>query len=59
MAWNPLMSSAVMALYDEYRATVDPERQVEIGKEIVRMSTENLDAGHGWSRTRWWSGTTS
>jgi len=33
---------AAMALYDEYRATIDPERQVEIGKEIVRMSTENL-----------------
>lgn len=32
----------VMALYDEYRTTVDPARQVEIGKEIVRISTENL-----------------
>lgn len=33
---------AAMALYDEYRATVDPEAQVELGKEIVRLSTENL-----------------
>jgi peptide/nickel transport system substrate-binding protein len=32
----------VMALYDEYRTTVDSARQVEIGKEIVRISTENL-----------------
>ncbi len=31
-----------MALYDEYRATVDAERQVEIGKELVRLSSENL-----------------
>lgn len=31
-----------MALYDEYKATVDPARQLEIGKEIVRMSSENL-----------------
>jgi peptide/nickel transport system substrate-binding protein len=31
-----------MELYDEYRATVDPERQIEIGKELVKMSTENL-----------------
>ncbi len=33
---------AAMDLYDEYRVTVDPERQVEIGKELVRMATENL-----------------
>jgi peptide/nickel transport system substrate-binding protein len=32
----------VMDLYDEYRTTVDPAKQVEIGKEIVRISTENL-----------------
>ena len=32
----------VMALYDEYRTTVDAAAQVEIGKEIVRISTENL-----------------
>jgi peptide/nickel transport system substrate-binding protein len=32
----------VMALYDEYRTTVDSEKQVEIGKQIVRMATENL-----------------
>ena len=33
---------AAMALYDEYKATVDPERQLEIGQELVRMSTEGL-----------------
>jgi peptide/nickel transport system substrate-binding protein len=32
----------VMDLYDQYRTTVDPAQQVEIGKEIVRISTENL-----------------
>jgi peptide/nickel transport system substrate-binding protein len=32
----------VMALYDQYRTTVDPAQQVEIGKEIVRISTEQL-----------------
>lgn len=31
-----------MDLYDEYRATVDPDKQVELGKELVRISTENL-----------------
>jgi peptide/nickel transport system substrate-binding protein len=34
----------IMALYDEYRVTVDPARQVEIGKEIVRISSEQLFA---------------
>ncbi len=33
---------AAMDLYDEYKATVDPVRQIEIGQELVRMSTENL-----------------
>ena len=33
---------AAMDLYDEYKATTDFDRQIEIGKEIVRMSTENL-----------------
>lgn len=33
---------AAMDLYDEYKLTTDPARQIEIGKEIVRMSTENL-----------------
>ena len=32
----------VMALYDEYKLTTDPARQLELGKEIVRMSTVNL-----------------
>ena len=31
-----------MALYDEYKGTVDPARQIEIGKELVKTSTENL-----------------
>lgn len=31
-----------MALYDEYRITTDEARQVEIGTELVRLSTENL-----------------
>ncbi|MFC1961022.1 ABC transporter substrate-binding protein [Chloroflexota bacterium] len=38
----PAEYKAAMDLYDEYRVTTDPVRQVEIGKEIVRMSTENL-----------------
>jgi peptide/nickel transport system substrate-binding protein len=33
---------AAMDLYDEYKSTVDPVRQVEIGKELVRMSTEQI-----------------
>jgi peptide/nickel transport system substrate-binding protein len=32
----------VQDLYDEYKATVDPDKQVEIGKEIVRKATEGL-----------------
>ena len=31
-----------MALYDEYKITTDVERQVEIGRELIRMSTEGL-----------------
>ena len=31
-----------MDLYDEYKTTTDSARQVEIGTEIVRMSTEGL-----------------
>ena len=31
-----------MDLYDEYKLTTDSARQLEIGREIVRMSTENL-----------------
>jgi peptide/nickel transport system substrate-binding protein len=33
---------AAMDLYDEYKQTTDPVRQVDIGKEIVRISTENV-----------------
>jgi|HigsolmetaAR201D_1030396.scaffolds.fasta_scaffold03967_6 peptide/nickel transport system substrate-binding protein len=29
-------------LYDAYRATVDPAKQLEIGRELVRMSSEGL-----------------
>jgi peptide/nickel transport system substrate-binding protein len=32
----------VQDLYDEYKATVDPDEQVKIGKQIVRKATENL-----------------
>ena len=32
----------IMGLYDQYRTTVDGAAQVEIGKQIVRLSTENL-----------------
>lgn len=38
----PAYFKEVMDLYDEYRTTVDSDRQVEIGKEIVRISTEQL-----------------
>jgi peptide/nickel transport system substrate-binding protein len=38
----PAYFQEVMDLYDEYRTTVDSARQVEIGKEIVRISTEQL-----------------
>ena len=33
---------AAMALYDEYKVTTDSARQVEIGKELVKMSTTSL-----------------
>jgi peptide/nickel transport system substrate-binding protein len=33
---------AAMDLYNEYKQTIDPAKQLEIGKQIVRMSTENL-----------------
>lgn len=31
-------------LYDQYRATVDPAEQTKIAKQIVKLSTERLDA---------------
>lgn len=34
--------AAAMDLYDEFRSTIDPERQIEIGTELVRMSSERL-----------------
>ena len=33
---------AAMALYDQYKAETDAARQLELGKELVRMSTTNL-----------------
>lgn len=33
---------AMMDLYDEYRTSIDPARQVEICREIVSNATENL-----------------
>lgn len=38
----PAHIKAAMDLYDEYRRTTDPARQLEIGKEIVKMATEQL-----------------
>ncbi|MBN1889586.1 MAG: ABC transporter substrate-binding protein [Thermoflexales bacterium] len=34
----------LLDLYDQYRLTVDPDEQVKIGKQIVRLSTERLNA---------------
>jgi peptide/nickel transport system substrate-binding protein len=31
-----------MALYDEFKTSVDPERQMEIGKQLVRWNAENV-----------------
>jgi peptide/nickel transport system substrate-binding protein len=33
----------VMDLYDQYRATVDPAEQLKIGKEMVRLTSTNLN----------------
>ncbi|MFZ6031232.1 MAG: ABC transporter substrate-binding protein [Chloroflexota bacterium] len=33
----------LMDLYDEYRLTVDPDKQLELAKEIVRQTTLNLN----------------
>jgi peptide/nickel transport system substrate-binding protein len=33
---------AAMDLYDQYRTSVDADEQLEIGKQLVRMSTENM-----------------
>jgi peptide/nickel transport system substrate-binding protein len=49
----PAHIKAAMDLYDEYRRTTDPARQLEIGKEIVKMATEQLWARLVWFRTRW------
>ncbi len=38
----PAFLKEAMDLYDEYKATSDPAAQVEIGKKIVRLSTEGL-----------------
>lgn len=32
----------VQQLYDEFKASIEPARQVEIGKEIVRLHAENV-----------------
>jgi len=29
-------------LYDEFKVTIDPERQIELGREIVRLHAENV-----------------
>jgi peptide/nickel transport system substrate-binding protein len=33
---------AAMDLYNEYKTTTDPQAQIEIGQQLVRMATENL-----------------
>ncbi|MBN1564184.1 MAG: hypothetical protein JXA10_10110, partial [Anaerolineae bacterium] len=38
----PAFIKEVMDLYDQYKASTDPAEQVEIGKKIVRISTEQL-----------------
>jgi peptide/nickel transport system substrate-binding protein len=38
----PAFIKEVMDLYDQYKATSDSAAQVEIGKQIVRISTEQL-----------------
>ncbi|MCC6453854.1 MAG: ABC transporter substrate-binding protein [Caldilineaceae bacterium] len=38
----PAYFKEVMDLYDQYRTTVDSAQQVEIGKQIVRLATEQL-----------------
>ncbi|MBN1681476.1 MAG: ABC transporter substrate-binding protein [Anaerolineae bacterium] len=38
----PEYLKAAMDLYDEYKVTTDPDKQVEIGKELVRISTEGV-----------------
>jgi peptide/nickel transport system substrate-binding protein len=38
----PAYLQAALDLYDEYKVTTDPARQVEIGQEIVRMGTEGM-----------------
>ena len=38
----PAHFKEVMDLYDQYKATVDPDKQLEIAREIVRRSTEGL-----------------
>ena len=41
---DPRLEQAAMDLYDEYKAPVDPAKQLEIGKEIIQKSTEGLFA---------------
>jgi peptide/nickel transport system substrate-binding protein len=33
----------LMDLYNEYRATVDPAKQTDLAKKIVRLTTERLN----------------
>ncbi len=43
LAPSPEMK-ALQDLYDQYRGTVDTNEQLSIGKKIVKLSTENLNA---------------
>ena len=38
----PAHIKAAMDLYDEYKVTTDPAQQIEIGKQLVKMATEQL-----------------
>lgn len=38
----PEWFAEAMGLYDQYRASINPDEQIEIGKQLVRLATENL-----------------
>jgi len=38
----PAYFKEIMALYDQYKVTVDPDKQKEIGKKLIRTHAENV-----------------
>ncbi len=38
----PAYFKEMMALYDEYRVTVDPDKQTELAKQLIRANVESL-----------------